>query len=284
MVGGVADGMQGRYGAGAGAADGVAARGTEALGYGCTMVGTRARARLRGLFARAGDKVECPCCERSFRAFRQASDIPPGAECPACQSRPRHRLLWLYLTRETPIESEHMSVLHFAPEPAITQRLRDLSNLGYVSADLLDPRADVKADITELGFADDSFDLILCSHVLEHVPDDTSAMREMARVLAPGGLAIVQSPVNYDQDGTHEDPSITSPEERLRLFSQADHVRVYGPPDLEHRLTAAGFDVTVSEYADALSPDDVERYGLIPRWGPLRNDLYVCQLASSGRT
>jgi SAM-dependent methyltransferase len=176
-------------------------------------------------------------------------------------------LLWLYL-------GEHIHgpvrVLHFAPERCIEQNLRAMPNVEYLSADLLDPRADVKTDITDLDFRDSSFDLVLCSHVLEHVPDDRAAMKEIRRVLVPGGTAIIQSPVNYDQPGTFEDPTVTDPEERLRLFSQRDHVRVYGP-DLLDRLRDTGFDVTVVD-AEAFP---ARKYGLRVDAGPLRNDLYV---------
>ncbi len=229
-------------------------------------------------------RLACPCCESRFRAFRQPTGAPPGAECPYCRSRARHRLLWLYLAAETTIERAPLSVLHFAPEAALERRLRALPHVRYVSADIDSPRADVKTDITALDFDDDAVDLVLCSHVLEHVPDDAAALTELRRVLKPGGLAIVQSPVNYDQDGTFEDPSITSPQERLQYFSRADHVRVYGPPDLERRMAAAGFDVEIVEYAETFRPEEVERYGLVPRWGPIRNDLYLGHAASNVRT
>ncbi len=145
-----------------------------------------------------------------------------------------------------------------------------------MTTDLESPRAEVKADITALPFEADAFDLILCSHVLEHVPDDDAAMRELARVLAPGGLAVIQSPVNYDEPETFEDPSM-GPEDRLRYFSQVDHVRVYGC-DLDQRLERAGFEVVVSEYAKRFSADDARRFGLVPSADPLRNDLYLCSL------
>jgi SAM-dependent methyltransferase len=203
----------------------------------------------------------CPCCGARFRR---------GAiECPRCRSRARHRLLWLYLSGEYGIEDRSVRILHFAPERAIEQLLRPLLNATYVSTDLQSPRADVKADITGLPFEDGEFDLVLCSHVLEHIADDRAAMRELYRVLAPGGTAIVQSPVNYDQAETFEDPSVTSPEERLRLFSQPDHVRVYGP-DLKDRLIESGFTVTVQDCETAT----VERHAL-QATAPLRNDLYL---------
>ncbi|MEA2479919.1 MAG: hypothetical protein QOJ07_1841 [Thermoleophilaceae bacterium] len=209
-----------------------------------------------------------------MRRFEQYGELARSLACPHCGSRPRHRFLRLYLDAN-PVP-RGASVLHVAPEPIIETWLRDLAGDAYVSADLEDPRAMVKADLTALPFEDDSFELILCSHVLEHVPDDAAAMREMARVLRPSGRAIVQTPVNYEQDATFEDPTVESPEERLRLFSQVDHVRVYGP-DVRDRLEAAGFAVDIEVADDLFDAADCERYGLAVRdaW-PLRNDLYVC--------
>jgi SAM-dependent methyltransferase len=192
--------------------------------------------------------------------------------CPRCGSLPRHRVLWLQLEREGVAGRD---VLHVAPEPAIAARLRDAR---VTSVDLEDPRADVRADLTALPMADASFDLILCSHVLEHVADDVAAMREMRRVLRPDGAALIQTPVNHDQPVTFEDPSITDPQERLRLFSQPDHVRVYGP-DVRDRLEAAGFAVAVESPAASLPTRDVARMGLVPTLGPLRNDVYRCTIS-----
>jgi SAM-dependent methyltransferase len=164
--------------------------------------------------------------------------------------------------------------LHVAPEAVIADRLREAVR-RYTSIDIEPGRAEVQADLTALPFADEEFDLILCSHVLEHVGDDRAAMREMRRVLRPGGLAVIQTPVNYDQVGTYEDPSETDPGERLRKFSQSDHVRVFGP-DLRERLIDAGFEVEIADAA-RLGDADEARYGLWPNAAPLRNDLYACK-------
>jgi SAM-dependent methyltransferase len=225
--------------------------------------------------------VECPLCGGRFRSF--APDVWDGrrwhgqsVRCPACDSLPRHRFLWLFLTGEaTPSGGE--SVLHLAPEPIIGARLEAIVG-DYTSSDLDARRAAVQADVTALPFPDRRFDLVLCSHVLEHVPADRAAMGELFRVLRPGGTAIVQTPVNYDQAETYEDASALDPEERLRRFSQSDHVRVYGR-DLRDRLTEAGFDVAVKDAA-SLGEQTVERYCLRANADPLRNDLYLCGRAS----
>lgn len=222
--------------------------------------------------ARAGALSHCPLCERTFPRFKRVTDSPFGLECPRCGSRPRHRLLWMFLLNEELLARPGVRILHFAPEPFLAARLR--TRLAQVvTVDLEDPNADVRADITELPFDDREFDLLICSHVLEHVADDRRAMRELRRVLDPEGAAIVQSPVNWRQPDTFEDPGVTSPEERLRLFSQRDHARVYGP-DLKDRLEGAGFDVFVTSYAEELPAGTVRRNGLVPHADPLRNDIY----------
>jgi len=221
-------------------------------------------------------RMRCPVCAHAVSRFSRVTDSPLGLECPRCSSRPRHRLLWLFLTHERLLMGSPLRVLHFAPEPFLESRLRRVPRMRLVTVDLEDPRADVRADIVDLPFEDGEFDLILCSHVLEHVPDDRRGIKELRRVLAPSGVAIVQSPVNYDQNGTFEAPQETNPEERLKLFSQRDHVRVYGP-DLKDRLENAGFRVGIRAYAEEVDPRVAAQCGLVPEAEPLRNDLYVCR-------
>jgi ubiquinone/menaquinone biosynthesis C-methylase UbiE len=145
-----------------------------------------------------------------------------------------------------------------------------MKNLDYTTADLDSPLADIKLDVQDMKIADNSFDVVFCNHVLEHVPDDLKAMREIYRVLKPGGMAIMQVPMNPDLKETFEDPSITDPKERHRLFGQYDHVRMYGA-DYHDRLKAAGFEVHVVDYSKRLSREEFEKYAL-----PLREKLHVC--------
>lgn len=169
-----------------------------------------------------------------------------------------------------------LRVLHLAPEPGVERWLRARLRGSYLSLDLEDPAATVRGDLTALPFSARSFDLVLCSHVLEHIPDDRAAMREMRRVLDERGRAIIQSPVNHDQTwGTFEDPAERDPRRRKALFSQADHVRVYGP-DLVGRLQDAGFEITVERWPDDEHADAV-RFGLWPSLGPLRNELFIAE-------
>jgi SAM-dependent methyltransferase len=212
-----------------------------------------------------GRRVECPCCEGRFRRFVVLEEYAETERaCPRCDSYARHRLVWLYLRDETDLLGARLRVLHVAPtDPMYQERLSALPNLDYLSADIEAPEAMERMDITDIRHPDGSFDVVLCSHVLEHVPDDGDALRELHRVLRPGGWALVQSPVDPRREATFEDPSIVSPEDRLRAFNQPDHVRVYGR-DYPDRLRAAGFDVEVRDYVSELPPAAGQRYGLDP--------------------
>jgi SAM-dependent methyltransferase len=187
----------------------------------------------------------CSICDRR-RRFKSFGDPPRlRAQCRQCGSLERHRALWAWLK---PQLRPALRILHSAPEPSVYGELRRRSNLQYVTTEL-EPDAHardrdmVQADLQRLPFGDGSFDVVVCSHVLEHVPDDRMAMREIRRVLTPVGLAAIQVPI-HDRDDTYEDPTITTPEGRYGAFGQADHVRIYGR-DFDDRLAAAGFDVTV---------------------------------------
>ena len=180
---------------------------------------------------------------------------------PSTLSLERHRLLWLYLKNETDFFTASKKVLHFAPEQAFYKRFRNQKNLDYTTTDLNSPLADVKADICNLPFEDNSYDMILCNHVLEHIPDDTKAMQELYRVLRPGGMGIFQIPQDLSRDITFEDDSITDPKERARIFGQYDHVRVYGR-DYFDKLRSAGFSVVEEDYTKKIAPADVERFCL----------------------
>lgn len=192
--------------------------------------------------------------------------------CPRCRSLERHRLIWLYLRRRTGLFSEELKVLHFAPEYRLQKALGSLPNLEYVSADLRSPLADLKTDITEIRCADASFDVILCVHVLEHVADDRKAMRELHRVMRPGGWGIIHSPVKSGFKTTVEDPS-APPRERRRRFGQSDHVRRYGL-DFADRLREAGFEVSPEPFIGELDAAERQSYGL----GAIREDhtIFVC--------
>lgn len=201
---------------------------------------------------------------------KQVGPIRRNARCPRCGAYERHRHLWLYLKKRTNLFSEPLRVLHFGPEKSIQRRLRRTENLEYTSADLDPNRGMVNMDITDIPRADDSFDVALCSHVLEHVPDDRKAMSELFRVLRPGGWAIVMVPIDQRRAQTLEDPGVVSPEDRERLFMQADHVRVYGR-DFKERLEQAGFRVSIESYRGKPQDDVALKYGLKDE-----DEIYLC--------
>ncbi|MBW2269950.1 MAG: methyltransferase domain-containing protein [Deltaproteobacteria bacterium] len=218
----------------------------------------------------------CPCCERTARRFLDSPNGQrPGVRCPHCNSRPRHRILHLFLRERTDLfDGQPTRLLHVAPNPRISLQLTSAPWIDYVSADLQRPTAMLKMDITDIQLPDASFDVIICNHVLEHVPEDRRAMRELCRILRPDGWAILQVPLDPEQAETFENPSVTDPEERRRVFGHPGHVRRYGR-DYADRLREAGFDVTLDPFVQKLDPAIVERLRLTPQ------DVYVCRPAAS---
>lgn len=138
-----------------------------------------------------------------------------------------------------------------------------MQNIDYVTTDLNSPLADVKADICDLPFKDNEFDIIFCNHVLEHIPNDTKAMQELYRIMKPGGYGIFQIPQDLSRPHTFEDDSITDRRERAKIFGQYDHVRIYGR-DYFNKLRSIGFKVEEVDYTTTLSEDDVMRFCLAP--------------------
>lgn len=228
-----------------------------------TVLPARHRPALLGAaraLVRRGDRVQCPCCNGTFDHFVRHRGRP-HAKCPRCGALERHRMLWLYLTERTDLLSRPMSLLHFAPEYAYQRRFKQIGGLRYVTADLDSPLAMHSCDIMDMPFADGSFDAVLCSHVLEHVDDDRRALAEIRRVLRPGGWAILMSPIDRRRDSTFENPAVTTPEDRHRVFGQSDHVRLYGR-DFAERVAAAGFAVRTDRYLERLSEEKIARHGL----------------------
>ncbi|HET8736885.1 MAG TPA: methyltransferase domain-containing protein [Pricia sp.] len=210
-----------------------------------------------------GERYEDPIDGQGFKSF-----LPYGYEnprdnvlSPSTLSLERHRLLWLYLKRETDFFEKPLKVLHFAPEQAFYRRFRRLKNLEYTTTDLNSPLADVKADIGHLPFEDNTFDVILCNHVLEHIPDDTQAMYELYRVLKKGGWGIFQIPQDLTREKTFQDDSITDRKARQHIFGQYDHVRIYGR-DYFDKLRHIGFQVEEVDFTATLPASDIEKYRL----------------------
>jgi predicted SAM-dependent methyltransferase len=212
-----------------------------------------------------GNTFTDPIDNKSFKIF-----LPYGygnqrnnVLSPSSLSLERHRLLWLYLINETDFFTSIVKkkVLHFAPEQAFYKLFRKQKNIDYTTTDLFSPLADVKADICNLPFEDNSYDIIFCNHVLEHIPDDTKAMQELYRVLKPGGMGIFQIPQDLSRDVTFSDDSITNQKERAAIFGQYDHVRIYGS-DYFDKLRSIGFNVVEEDYTNKIKPELVKRYCL----------------------
>jgi SAM-dependent methyltransferase len=213
----------------------------------------------------------CPvCCTSSSRFRKFGRTSRKDARCPNCKALERHRLLWLYLQKETDLFSnKSLKVLHIAPEPCFESKLKERLGDNYLTADLNDPNVMVKMDITDIQYPENTFDVILCNHVLEHIPDDKRAMRELFRTLNDKGWAILLVPITSEK--TYEDPMIIKPEDRLKAFGQEDHVRRYGP-DYIDRLREAGFAVETIKIEDLVNKKDAVRMGLTPACG----DIYYC--------
>ena len=210
-----------------------------------------------------GNQFTDPIDGSSYRKFLPYGyqNLRQNALCPGTLSLERHRLLWLYLDRKTNFLTDSIRVLHVAPEQVFYKKFISFSHWDYNTTDLHSPLADVKADLCALPFEDNSYDLILCNHVLEHIPNDLKAMKELYRVLKPLGTAILQVPLDEDRENTFEDDSITDQQERTRIFGQYDHVRVYGQ-DYYNRLQKAGFKATPVNYIKEVTEVDIKRFAL----------------------
>lgn len=210
---------------------------------------------------------ECPVCGTKRRKFLPYGYVTSrdNALCPNCLSLERHRLLWLWLQRESDLFERCPRLLHVAPEVCLMRHLRRTYGGGngadYVTADLESPLADLYFDIQHIPLEDESFDVVFCNHIMEHVENDLQAMREIYRVMRRGGWGVILSPVELEREKTFEDDSITDEAERTRIFGQYDHRRVYGR-DYADRLREAGFEVEDLDYASVLTAEERERYAL----------------------
>lgn len=208
---------------------------------------------------------ECPIC--GFKGVFLSAGRPPryDARCPNCKSRERHRLIHLFLERRKIDLADGRMVLHFAPEAHLAKKLSPLAS--YHSADIAPGKAKLALDIQKVQLPDNTYDVVIANHVLEHAPDDRQALREIHRVLKPGGLAILTVPQNWARAETYENAAASTTAERFAHYGDIHHVRFYGR-DFPDRVKAPGFEV--GEYR--LSMEDEVRYSL---W---RNDvLYVAR-------
>lgn len=214
-----------------------------------------------------GNKVECPVCERSFSKFLSYGSEVKHREnvlCPYDLTLERHRLMWLYLKNESNFFKADLEVLHIAPEQCFHKRFKNQKNINYLTGDLVSPIADLHFDLHEIPLADNKFDVVFCNHVLEHVTDALQCMKELNRVMKPGGWGIFQVPQDFSLEKTYEDPSITSPEEREKHFWQKDHVRLFGK-DYPEWLKKAGFEIDEFIPKDHFSDAQIQRYRLMEK-------------------
>ena len=222
-----------------------------------------------------GNKVECPVCNSKYRKFLpygRNTSSRENALCPSCLSLERHRLMALYMKRKTNFYTANLKVLHVAPEYCFIDRFEQMKNLDYITADIESPLAKVKMDIHQVPFPENTFDVAICNHVMEHVDDYILAMSELHRVLKPGGWALIQSPQDMKYEVTYEDPTITDPKEREIHFLQNDHLRLFGR-NYGQELEKGGFKVTEDRFVmDELTKAEVQRYSL-----PGEEIVYFCQ-------
>ena len=223
-------------------------------------------------FLYIGNTKICPICKKTFSNFAPfGKPQRKEALCLYCGSLERHRLIWLYFERMTDLfNNQNKSMLHFAPERCFTERLKKQIGAGYVTADLYDNSAMVKMDITKIQFPNGTFDVVYCSHVLEHVTNDIMAISELYRVLKDDGWAVISVPIYKHLKRTREDNTITNPKERERIFGQKDHVRAYGP-DYSDRLRSVGFKVRITSPHDFLSDAEIKRMGI-----PALKEIHFC--------
>lgn len=209
------------------------------------------------------DACFCPCCETEVSAFRNWSPEYQNVVCPACDSHPRHRLFWLFVERHGLLRGSRLTVLHFAPETVLRRRLSSIPDLTYCTADLEQPGVDVLLDVTSLPYRNECVDVVLCSHVLSSVNQDRVVLRELFRILKPGGWAWLQVPLDNWSATTLEDPTVTDPRERERLYWDEHNVRRYGR-DFADRVRTAGFSFVEEDFTRGLDAEQARRYGLHP--------------------
>ena len=228
--------------------------------------------RILSLFMR-GNKFEDPINGIKYNKLLPYGRLKPreNALAPDSMSLERHRLMWLFLQQKTNFFTEKLKFLHVAPEFCFINLFKKMENLHYITGDLVSPWADVKMDVHNIPFKDNEFNVVICNHVLEHVKDDKKVMGEFYRVMKKGGWGIFQVPIDKNNKQTIEDPSITDPKDREKLYWQSDHLRLYGL-DYSKKLQKVGFKVTESNFINELEQELVNKYAL-----PKDEIIYFCE-------
>jgi SAM-dependent methyltransferase len=220
-----------------------------------------------------GNKVTCPVCEHNFRKFMPYGRIArENALCPNCLALERHRLMWLFLKEKTDFFKKEKKVLHIAPELCFIDRFEKLHGENYITADIESPLAKVKLDVHKMPFEDNTYEVVFCNHVMEHVEDDQKAMSEIYRVMKPEGYAILQIPLFHPlPEVTFEDKSIVDPKAREEAFGQDDHVRLYGK-DYAEKIRNVGFEVVEDDFGNRLTENQKSKYAL-----PKKEPIFFCK-------
>lgn len=252
------------------------------MNYGATQNVPSLGRRLRRFVNGLGRRCYCCICGRHFTRFSKfrgghaavsrylrdlewiSSDFD-NFWCPFCRSHDRERHLFLYFDALAlwP-QFKGKDILHLAPEKYLALKLADQQPASYIKGDLVPSRAGVvPLDVTAIDYGNEHFDWVICNHVLEHVPDDALALREIWRVLRPGGRAILQTPYAAKLERSVEDAVTGDDQSRRLVYGQEDHVRLYGR-DLFERIQAAGFELQIKEHAHLLADLEVARYGVNP--------------------
>jgi SAM-dependent methyltransferase len=218
----------------------------------------------------------CPICGCGSSSLFISFGIPRRANafCPSCGSVERHRFIWLCLENEGLLrQTEQLSLLHFAPEKCFVPRFEKIFGIGYMTGDIELGRAKMVVDITNICFESESHNYIVCNHVLEHIPDDYKALKELYRVLKKDGTAFLSVPIKGEI--TDEDLSIADPDERTKRFGQFDHVRYYGM-DFKTRIESVGFQVSVITPKDVIKNERLrELFGINVTEGSAGNIVFV---------
>ena len=235
------------------------------------------------LFSHAGSNYECPFCGYKSKDLKIVGhDLPilkekhvigggrRAAGCYKCESRDRERLLYAFIIKELKLP-QNIRILHIAPEPKLSKILLNQNFKEYICGDLFTgsyhyPAHVKNINVLSIPYEDNYFDLLICNHVLEHIPEDAKAMKEILRVLKPGGKAILQVPISNNNEQTYEDFSISDPQKRKEHFGQYDHVRIYGQ-DYVTRLENVGFIVERLNISDKY-----KKFGVNPE-----EDIFFCK-------
>jgi len=212
-----------------------------------------------------GDRYACPVCGKSSRKFLGYGNNISYREnvlCPHDLTLERHRLIWLYLQRKSNLFGDNkLSFLHIAPEQCFLPYFKKQKNLEYLTGDLVSPIADLHFDLHNIPLEDNTFDVIFCNHVLEHVNDSKQCMSELYRVMKPGGWGIFQVPQDLNRADTYEDSSIISEAEREKHFWQKDHVRLFAK-NYPLKLVEVGFDYEEFDASSLVGEKDADRFRL----------------------